>query len=175
MFSNTSAGFLCKGPRYATPEDFEGREFGTFQHSVDGWATDPVEVRIMAGQPAGSSDEQGLNNEDVGVASMTIEVFGCKLEEEPVCGNGQVEYPEECDLGPENGFGRACSMACTKTTTPRARSQATAIHTASSRANRPGVPWIRGGWRKDAARLDKDCQRGLSRAVLGDHEQLIHG
>eukprot|EP00966_Prymnesium_polylepis_P071443 1659693-Prymnesium_polylepis.1 len=118
MFSNTSAGFLCKGPRYAMPVDFEGRDFGSFQHNVDGWANDPVEVRIMAGQPAGSTDEQGLSNEDVGVASMTIEVYGCKLEDEPSCGNGRIEYPEECDLGPENGFGRACSIACTNKNFP---------------------------------------------------------
>jgi cysteine-rich repeat protein len=42
---------------------------------------------------------------DVGTADAT----------KPVCGDGIVEPPEECDLGPNNGAGKGCQSDCTWT------------------------------------------------------------
>ena len=98
------SGYLCRGSRYATSDDFPGRPFGSFLKELDdGYANDPIEARIMAGQTT--------SNEDSAVRRLTLEVFGCPSDPAPVCGDGAVTPPEQCDVG--GGSGGDCSIACT--------------------------------------------------------------
>ena len=78
IFDANSSGYLCRGSRYARPEDFPDRPFGAFAHAVpDGaWANDPIEARIMAGQAASIDSSAGWvwGNEEVAVRSLQVEV-----------------------------------------------------------------------------------------------------
>jgi len=106
------------------------------------WASDPIEVRIMSGQAAAAAEgtEVVAGNEETALAALQIEVFGCRLPmyevtPAPFCGDGNItsgnvtsEQYEQCDHGTAsdsgdsscglegNGFGRACSIACTDDT-----------------------------------------------------------
>jgi len=138
---------LVKGEResVAMVSDFSGSDFsspairGEFLHYVDNdesgttFVTDPIEARIMAGQPSalrctGDSkplpysfheDEDGdfcENNEEVGVLQMEVEIFGCPLEPSSICGDGIVQDPETCDLGAGMNTidSPQCDHACTR-------------------------------------------------------------
>ena len=102
MFNESvgSAGFLCRGSRFATDDDFVGVPFGSFVHTVAGGAfvNDPIEGRIMGGQPAGTPDELSWGNEDTGLSALRLKVFGCRTSTSR-CGNGVVEGAEQCDFG----------------------------------------------------------------------------
>ena len=54
---------------------------------------------------------QTTSNEDSAVRRLTLEVFGCPSDPAPVCGDGAVTPPEQCDVdGSSSGD---CSIACT--------------------------------------------------------------
>jgi hypothetical protein len=121
IWGPSSAGYLCDGLNYASAASFAGRPFGSFSYNVPpqqivqsastanassggagasgaangGWSSDPLEARIMGGQPA--------DNEDIGVSALTLEVYGCCMHPssrpQPVCSDGRVVAPEQCDLG----------------------------------------------------------------------------
>jgi len=119
---------LARGPNLATADDFSSADsadhssppkHGEFVYQVPGGAfiKDPIEARIMAGQDS--------NNEQIGIAVMEIEVYGCPLSSEPVCGDGVITEPEICDLGSDsdgtnlNSFDSAiCDHACTSIKPP---------------------------------------------------------
>ena len=125
-----SKEFLCSGDVKATDADFaDAPLYGGFHHDVGKFTSHPIESRIMAGQTSSqknqTAEDLGLDgekgdyelldgNEDVAVVGMEIEVYGCKMDSPPVCGDGKIEYPEQCDLGAgENTEGSKCSRACT--------------------------------------------------------------
>jgi hypothetical protein len=119
-----SHGYLCKGSRYATPADFPDRPFGSFLYETpgDAFAHDPIEARLMGGQQSGRlNSDTGIvspGNEEAALQNITVEVYGCRLPDDPVCGDGVVTLPEQCDLGMSgnqslNTWGAACSVACT--------------------------------------------------------------
>ncbi|EGB12918.1 hypothetical protein AURANDRAFT_60916 [Aureococcus anophagefferens] len=112
-------GYLCRGSRYAEQSDFGGRPFGTFLRNLSDFADDPIEARVMAGQPSGvavfdaatNATVVANGNEEAAVRYLTLEVHGCRAADPAVCGDGVVTAPEECDDG-GNATG-ACSLACT--------------------------------------------------------------
>jgi hypothetical protein len=48
-----------------------------------------------------ATDEIDDGNEDTGVSELKIEVYGCQMPAvgRPVCGDGLIMRPEQCDLG----------------------------------------------------------------------------
>ena len=55
---------------------------------------------------------QQPENEDIGLLSLSVWVYGCPLDPSPKCGDGNITFPEQCDNGAENGQSN-CSLACT--------------------------------------------------------------
>ena len=76
--SALSEGYICRGSRYATAGDFQDRPFGSFHYETPtlAWVTDPIEVRVMAGQPSGSETVDGMfpGNEDTAIRALQLEV-----------------------------------------------------------------------------------------------------
>ena len=127
MFTDSS--YMCRGSRAATRGDFQSSQGVTdggfyWENEGDELITGPIEVRLMTGQASFSEEtEDGPTtpNEDIGLAFADIEVYGCVIQEDAECGNGVVDFGEDCDDGPDgndNGetgsWGNACSRACTK-------------------------------------------------------------
>ena len=67
-------GYLCKGSRFATAEDFPGRPFGSFFQNLTSYHNDPIEARIMAGQDSGVA----VFDEDANATTMA-RMVACRV------------------------------------------------------------------------------------------------
>jgi len=100
----------CIGEKKGTYEDWASRGLKPgellWENPTGAFLTEPIEIRIMSGQ--------SYANEDLGLTELKIEVYGCKAEEMPVCGDGVVDpYFEECDDGNMVDGDGTCSRMCT--------------------------------------------------------------
>ena len=78
--------------------------------------------RVLCTRRSDATNQIDDGNEDTGISNLKIEIYGCQMPEvgRPVCGDGLIMRPEQCDLGinPEtnvslNNYGTTCSIGCT--------------------------------------------------------------
>jgi cysteine-rich repeat protein len=100
----------CMGDKVSTYADWAalGLEPGEFLFESENgeFITKPIEARIMSGQ--------NYANEDFGITTLKIEVYGCEPETPTECGDGVINpMYEECDDGNRVDGDATCSRMCT--------------------------------------------------------------